>query len=110
MPATVGLTIDDFEKLPDEQAHNHELVDGELIDVSGNTGGHNRLRDIIGALLLFHVREHALGLVVNEQEYEFDGQAHGPDVTFIAAPKHEQFDNRLRVQRFVPDLAIEIAS
>jgi hypothetical protein len=33
-----GLTIDDFEKLPDALALNHELVDGELVDVSRNTG------------------------------------------------------------------------
>ena len=43
-PAT-GLTIDDFEQLPEALAHNHELVDGELVDVSGNTPQHNELRD-----------------------------------------------------------------
>jgi len=47
MATISGLTIEDFEQLPDELAHNHELVDGELIDVSGNTGGHNRLRDAL---------------------------------------------------------------
>ena len=31
------LTIDDFEQLPDELVLNHELVDGKLVDVSGNT-------------------------------------------------------------------------
>ena len=35
------LTIDDFERLPDELAYYHELVDGELVDVSGNTPDHN---------------------------------------------------------------------
>ncbi|HEV3331975.1 MAG TPA: hypothetical protein VG096_13380 [Bryobacteraceae bacterium] len=35
MASVTGLTIDDFERLPQEQAKNHELVDGELVDVSG---------------------------------------------------------------------------
>jgi Uma2 family endonuclease len=34
---TTRLTIDDFERLPIEQAENHELVDGELIPMSGST-------------------------------------------------------------------------
>jgi hypothetical protein len=47
MPTITGLTIEEFEQLPDALAHNHELVDGELVDVSGNTGGHNSLRDAV---------------------------------------------------------------
>ena len=104
------LTIDDFEKLPDELAYYHELVDGELVDVSGNTGKHNSLRDLLTAMLLFYVKEHKLGRIVGEQEYEFGGNAHGPDMTFLGPEKDRQFDGDLRVQRFVPDLAIEIVS
>jgi Uma2 family endonuclease len=104
------LTIDDFERLPDELAHNHELVDGELVDVSGNTLGHNRLRDYLISLLCEYVRKNGLGEVVSEQEYDFGGNAHGPDVTFFASEKERLCDVGRRVQRFVPDLAIEIVS
>jgi len=104
------LTIDDFEKLPDELAYYHELVDGELVDVSGNTPNHNGLRDLLIALLLFYVKEHKLGRVFSEQEYQFDKNAHGPDVTFFGPEKAQLVDPNLRVQRFVPDLAIEIVS
>ena len=45
MAIATGITIEEFEKLPYALAHNHELVDGELIDVSGNTLFHNRFRD-----------------------------------------------------------------
>jgi len=108
--ATIGLTIEEFEHLPDSLAHNHELVDGKLIDVSGNTVSHNSLRDALVELLRPYVRQHRLGRVVSEQEFDFDGNAHGPDVTFFGPSKAEGLDLRLRVQRFVPDLAIEIAS
>jgi Uma2 family endonuclease len=104
------LTIDDFERLPDELAYYHELVDGELVDVSGNTLGHNLLRDLLISMLLFYVNEHKLGRIVGEQEYDFDGNAHGPDVTFFGPEKLKLCNGKLRVQRFVPDLAIEIVS
>jgi Uma2 family endonuclease len=57
-----------------------------------------------------YVREHKLGRVVSEQEYEFGDNAHGPDVTSFVPEKEKLFDGSLRVQRFVPDLAIEIVS
>lgn len=109
--ATVSpLTIDDFERLPDELAYYHELVDGELVDVSGNTLDHNLLRDLLITLLASYVREHKLGRVVGEQEYDFGGNAHGPDVSFFGPEKTSLTDGKRRVQRFVPDLAIEIVS
>jgi len=104
------LTIEDFERLPQELAYYHELVDGELVDVSGNTLGHNQLRDLLIAMLLFYVKEHKLGRIVGEQEYDFGGNAHGPDVSFFVPEKIGLSDDNKRVQRFVPDLAIEIVS
>ncbi len=104
------LTIDDFERLPDELAHNHELVDGKLEDVSGNTLIHNRLRDAFISLLREYVKKHGLGEIVSEQEFDFGGNVHGPDVTFYGPDKLMLCEAERRVQRFVPDLAIEIVS
>jgi Uma2 family endonuclease len=103
------LTIDDFERLPAEQAENHELVDGELIYVSGNVPDHNLLRDSTAQLMRTVVRQQRLGIVITEQEYDFLGNAHGPDISFFSLEKLSLLDRRKRVQRFVPDLAIEIA-
>lgn len=110
MPTTAHLTIDDFERLPQEQAENHELVEGELIPVSGNTLYHNAIRDLLFLLIAQIVRELHLGRLVVEQEYDFGGNAHGPDISFFTAAKAASADPGKRVQRFVPDLAIEIAS
>jgi Uma2 family endonuclease len=107
---TTRLTIEDFEQLPAEMAEGHELVDGELVDVSGNIGDHNSIRDWAIVLLVPFVRERQLGRVISEQEYEFDGNAHGPDVSFFGPQKLPLFQGSKRVQRFVPDLAIEIVS
>ena len=105
-----GLTIDDYEKLPDTLALNHELVDGELVDVSGNTVQHNYFRDVLVAILLPFVEARKLGKVIAEQEFEFGDNAHGPDVSFVASGNMHLIERSLRVQRFVPDLAIEIVS
>jgi Uma2 family endonuclease len=104
------LTIDDFERLPQEAVYQRELVDGELADVSGNTLGHNKLRDLLVSMLLPYVEGHKLGSIVAEQEYDFGGNAYGPDVTFSGSHKSDLHERKLRVQRFVPDLAIEIVS
>ena len=50
MATAIGLAIEEFEELPDALAHNHELVNRELVDVSGNTLNHNSLRDPIAEL------------------------------------------------------------
>jgi Uma2 family endonuclease len=110
MATSTLLTIDDFERLPQEMAKNHELVNGELVDVSGNNPEHNWLRDYLVELLRPLVRKGKLGKVIAEQEYDFLGNAHGPDVSFFRLEKASLVDRHKRVQRFVPDLAIEIAS
>src|SRR5712692_5539228 len=85
--ATGPFTIEDFERLPDELAENHELVDGELIDVSGNTAIHILFRDLLGAVLRPFVRQRKLGQVFTGLDYDFEGNAHGPDVSFISSRK-----------------------
>lgn len=110
MAATTHLTIEDFEKLPQDQAENHELVDGELVPMSGNTLAHILIRDMLARWLAAFVLEHRLGWVLSEMEYDFGGNAHAPDISFFGPAKKSQADLRKRVQRFVPDLAIEIVS
>src|SRR5580698_8123574 len=105
MAATTSLlTIEDFERLPADRARNRELVDGELIDVSGKTPVHNWLRDYLIAVLLPFVTDRGLGRVMSEQEYDFEGNAHGPDVSFFLPAKAPLVNWKKRVQPFVPDL------
>jgi len=104
------ITVEEFEQLPLALVVNHELIDGELVDVSGNTPLHNLLRDLLVRLLGDHVERNGLGTVIAEQEYEFDQNVHGPHLSFFVPAKRGSLNLSARVQRFVPDLAIEIAS
>jgi Uma2 family endonuclease len=110
MPVVSPLTVEDFENLPDALALNHELVDGKLVEVSGNTLIHNRLRDLLIQLLREYVERHGLGEIIAEQEFDFEGNVHGPDIAFISPDKRHLLNENLRVQRCVPHLAIEIVS
>jgi Uma2 family endonuclease len=110
MASVTRLTIDDFERLPHEQAKNHELIDGELIPVSGNTPKHNLVFGVLFTQLWLFIREKQIGTLLAEQEYDFNGNAHGPDVSFLTPAKQALIDPDKRVQRYVPDLAIEIVS
>jgi Uma2 family endonuclease len=110
MAVAEKLTIEDFEKLPFALAHNHELVDGELVDVSGNTPRHILLRDYLVEILRPFTRMNCLGLIMSEQEFQFGENAHGPDISFLSSGKENLLEMDRRVQRFVPDFAIEIVS
>ena len=105
-----SLTIDDYERLPHALARNHELIDGELVEESGKTLREHLLRGHLTSLLADHVGAHRLGLVISGQAYDFNGNAYGPDVSFFRASKRPLVEMKLRVQPFVPDLAIEIVS
>jgi hypothetical protein len=99
MALLTRLTIEDFEKLPEAIALNRELVDGELVDASGNSGNHNALRDWLGALLLPYVHQNKLGRVLAEQEFDFQGNAHGPDLSFRSLDIFDRNAGSLRILR-----------
>src|SRR5437588_10571589 len=76
----------------------------------GNILGHNSLQGFLFGTLWLFVEKQRLGTVLAEQEYDFEGQARAPDISFFGPEKQPLADRRKRVQRFVPDLAIEIVS
>ena len=107
---TTPLTIDDYEGLPQEVAEKYKLVDGELVEVSGSNLEHNDAQGCLFAEMRPFVSERHLGKVLFEQEFDFDGATHAPDISFFGVEKLPLVDRQKRVQRFVPDLAIEIGS
>jgi len=55
--------------------------------MGGNNLEHNLIRDLIGRELALFAGPRGLGIAVTEQEYDFDGNAHGPDVSFFGTAK-----------------------
>jgi len=108
--ATTRLTIDDFERLPHEETRRCELVDGELVELSGTNPEHAFIRDLLIMLLGPVVRNQRLGHVMGGQKYNFGGNVHGPDISFFGPEKVGLLNLNKRVQMFVPDFVIEIAA
>lgn len=78
--------------------------------MSGNTFSHNRKRNFLVCQMQPYVGKTGFGLAISEQDFDFDGNVHGPDLAFISSSKLHLIDWDRRVQRFVPDLTIEIIS
>jgi Uma2 family endonuclease len=110
MSLASDLTIEDFEALPDALAFNHELVDGELVDAPRSIAAHNMLRDELLVLLYHHVEQYKLGLIISTQCFDFDGDGYAPDLSFVGSEKVKFLNGKLRVQRVVPEIAVEIVS
>ncbi len=110
MAIAIRLTIEDFEALPDALAVGHELVNGELVPVAANKAKHNMVHDCLSWKLYGYVEQRGLGVVIDGQDFEFEGNAHAPDSAFVKAERRYLFDPDRRVQPFQPDLAIEILS
>ena len=104
------LTVEQFEQLPEEEHYRYELDHGELIEVSCATYEHNEIRGVLEHALRAFLEAHRVGRVIAEQEFDFLGNAHGPDVSVMGPAKGALLELDRRVQRFVPDLAIEVAS
>jgi Uma2 family endonuclease len=94
---TTRLTIEDFERLPDEEARGHEPR-------------RLAIRDALIELLRPVVRRQRLGRVFSGLAYDFDGNVLNPDVTFFWIGKVSLLNTEQRVQDFVPDFAIDVVS
>lgn len=104
------LSLDQFEKLPDDGMF-HELDEGELISMAPASEGHGSTGMEIGRLLANFVKEHRLGLVYNaDTGFSLDEDTvRAPDVAFVRKGRLGARD-RARYFDGAPDLAVEIFS
>lgn len=105
------LTVEQFAQLPEDEATRYELDQGELIEVSGPTYQHNRIRGKIETTLNLFLAEHPLGEAVAEQEFRITKDTvRRPDVAFIRREAAARIDKSRSILDCVPDLVIEIVS
>ena len=80
------------------------------LEPRGQTLLGNLLRDYLLFLLHPFARRQKLGMLIGGQNYDFQGNIYAPDVSFIGVQKLHLLDWEKPVQRFAPDLAIDIPS
>ena len=105
------MTVEQFERLPEQAGVRYELDHGELIEVSGPNFEHNEIRDAIVSELRSFVRKQRLGKTVAEQEFRIAQETvRRPDVAFLRSEVAASIDKSKSILDCVPDLVIEIVS
>ena len=107
--------IDEVWELYCDRANDHlrfELMDGELIEMSGPGGTHGRIAIRLGTYLFLCAEENNLGIVTGETGYHPPEDRYNlllPDVAFISFDRApDPFPDKL--VPVMPDLAVEIRS
>jgi Uma2 family endonuclease len=113
------VSIEELERLSDEETGWYELVEGWLVKLSPGSGGHGSLTLRLASDLHQYVRAHRLGEVLAaETGFTLSPPGArrptvlGPDVAFVRTERlpprdSEAWDHYLRL---APDLAVEVVS
>jgi len=106
------LTLEEFERLPEDDRCNDELVRGRLVREPPPTSQHGHFQLRVGRLLAEFVERHGLGLTFVETGYilsDDPATVRAPDVSFVARDRAADYPSD-RLGRTPPDLAVEIVS
>lgn len=110
MSTATLTTVEQFAEMPREERCRFELVQGELIPVSGATPRHGWIRD--GLLIrLSRYLERSPGLVLAEVDCRtIGGTVRRPDLSFLTPARWQSIDLDRIPLPASPDLAIEVLS
>jgi Uma2 family endonuclease len=113
-PSDRAYSIEEFERLPEDDCYRYELVRGRLVREPAPVEAHGRLEIRLGRLLDEFVEGRRLGLVVGAVGYVLAeapaATIRVPDLSFIAQDRLEGGYPAWRFRRIAPDLAVEIVS
>lgn len=107
------LTIEEFERLPEEDGYLLELVRGRIVREPRPAYEHGRLVAEIAARLREFARHQNLGVVVVEAGFALSEEpsiVRGPDVAFVSRERAPERGRAPTFPRLAPDLAVEVAS
>lgn len=107
------LTLDQFERLPGEDAWRLELARGRLVREPRPGARHSRLVGRIYRALDAHVRTHALGEAFVEAGFLLSVDpptVRGPDVAFLSTDRIGGAEAPVGFWTMSPDLAVEVLS
>lgn len=111
---TTGLlTLEEFERLPKEDAYRVELSRGRVVREPPPSARHGWLVQKLFRLLVGHVGEHGIGIVINETGFLLSVDpptVRGPDLAVILSENLPQDGLPEGWWTRPPDLAIEVLS
>ena len=100
-----------FDALPEEVRDQHELLDGELVELASALGGHQILVTTLTFSLHGFFRTSRIGGVIPDVEFALAADSLlRPDVAVLLGSKWQTFELWKLPIRTIPDIAIEIVS
>ncbi|MGH7483123.1 MAG: Uma2 family endonuclease [Longimicrobiales bacterium] len=105
------FTVEEFARLPEEDAYRIELAHGWLVREPRPGARHGVLVGELYRAIDAHAREHGLGRALIETGFRFPGQTivRGPDIAFISAARLPA-EVPVGFWPLAPDLAVEVIS
>lgn len=107
------LSLEEFERLPEEGEYRLELVRGRVVREPRPGARHGWLAGRLHVAVDAHARKHELGLAIIETGFLLNDEpptVRGPDVAFISASRVPPGDLSLGFWTRAPDLAVEVLS
>jgi Uma2 family endonuclease len=107
------LTIEEFERLPEEDAFRVELVRGRLVREPRPAALHGWVQLHLGSMLLNHVERHRRGEVFSDIGVILSTEpatVRGPDLAFVSSERLPSGPPKRGFLAFAPDLCVEIVS
>jgi Uma2 family endonuclease len=106
------VTLIEFERFverPENADKSFEYIAGEIVEVPSNPFV-SKIAMLIGAAILFYLREHDLGHVTGEAGgYMIAGERYAPDVAFISYERQPELAEH-GYNPNPPELAVEVIS
>lgn len=113
MPDNGLLTVDQFERLPEEDGYRVELAAGRLVREPLPGPRHGRIGVKLGARIDAFAVEHDLGLTFSEAGFVLSRDpdtVRGPDLSFVSQSRLPPQGYAGTFWHMAPDLAVEILS
>lgn len=107
------LTIEEFERLPEEDSARVELVRGMLVREPRPAALHGWVQIKLGSMLVNHVEQHRLGHVFSDIGVILStdpATVRGPDLAFVSSERLPAGPPKRGFLSFAPDLCVEIVS
>lgn len=107
------LTIEEFERLPEEDSARVELVRGMLVREPRPAAMHGCVQLNLGSMLLNHVKQQRLGHVFSDIGVILStdpATVRGPDLAFASSERLPSGPPERGFLDFAPDLCVEIVS
>lgn len=105
------ITEAQFDALPEEVRDQHELLDGELIELASPVPVHHRLVAKLITSFEVYLEASQLGCVMADAEFSLIRDSRlRPDVAVLLGAKWQSLDQWRTPITVIPDIAIEIVS